>query len=105
MLELMILFDQNDQDWLEYKMENLRKLVCRWKGKISIRIESSFLLFQDLQRHLPFESKADLIQSIHFRMLRTGGDAYAWNPNDYELVRYDKWFSDKINLPVFSATM
>lgn len=105
MLELMILFDQNDQDWLEYKMENLRKLICRWKGKISVRIESSFLLFQDLQRHLPFESKADLIQSIHFSMLRTGGDAYAWNPYDYELVRYDQWFCDKINLPVFSSSV
>lgn len=105
MLELMILFDQNDQDWLEYKMENLRKLVCRWKGKISVRIEASFLLFQDLQRHLPFESKTDLIQNIHFRMLHAGGDAYAWNPNDYELVRYDQWFSDKVNIPACSASI
>lgn len=104
MLELMILFDQNDQDWLEYKMDNLRKLVCRWKGKISLRIEASFILFQELQRHLPFESKADLVQSNHFRMLRFGVDAYAWNPLDYELIRYDQWFSEKINRPVFSTS-
>lgn len=103
MLELMILFDQNDQDWLDYKMENLRKLVCRWRGKISVRIEASFSLFHDLQRHLPFESKVNLLQNSQFELLQSGKNDYAWNPSDYELVRYDQWFSEKINLTAFSG--
>lgn len=105
MLELMILFDQNDQDWLDYKMENLRKLVCRWHGKISVRIEASFSLFHELLRHVPYESKKSLVHSIHFDLLRSGQNDYAWNPADYELVRYDQWFSDKIKLPAFSGAL
>ncbi len=105
MLELMILFDQNDLDWLDYKMENLRKLVCRWRGKVSVRIEASFSLFHELQRHLPFESKESLIHSVHFDLLRSGKNDYVWNPTDYELIRYDQWFSEKIKLPVFSGVL
>jgi hypothetical protein len=103
MLELMILFDQNDQDWLDYKMENLRKLVCRWRGKISVRIGASFSLFHDLQRHLPFESKVNLLHTNQLELLRRGKNDYAWNPSDFELVRYDQWFSEKINLTAFSG--
>lgn len=105
MLELMILFEQNDQDWLDYKMENLRKLVCRWRGKISVRIEASFSLFYDLQRHIPFESKEDLLHSSCFDLLRSGKNDYAWNPSDYELVRYDRWFSDKIKVSTLSDVL
>lgn len=103
LLELMILFDQNDQDWLDYKIENLRKLVCRWRGKISVRIEASFSLFYELQRHLPFDPKEDLLQSPHFVRLSSGKNDYSWNPTDFELIRYDEWFSKKINSPAFSG--
>lgn len=105
MLELMILFDQNDQDWLDYKIENFRKLVCRWRGKISVRIEASFSLFYELQRHLPFESKSDLLQSPNFERLSSGKNDYVWNPMDFELVRYDKWFCEKINSHTFSEVL
>ena len=96
MLELMILFDQNDQDWLDYKIENLRKLVCRWKGKLSMRIEASFSLFLDLHRQLPGMSTLPLLQSVHYRRLSEGKDRYTWLPLGFELIRYDRWISEKL---------
>ncbi|WP_111669057.1 hypothetical protein [Algoriphagus litoralis] len=102
MLELMILFEQNDQDWLDYKIDSLRKLVCRWKGKLSARIETSFSLFMDLHRQLPGISAIPLIHNSNFRMLEEGKEKYAWLPIGFELVRYDRWISEKINHPVLS---
>jgi hypothetical protein len=102
MLELMILFDQHDEDWLDYKIENLRKLVFRWRGRINVRIEVAFSLFHDLQRHLPYESKENLLQNPKFHLLQDGKENYSWNPSGYELVRYDQWLFEKIKLPAFS---
>jgi hypothetical protein len=103
MLELMVLFEQNDQDWLDYKIENLRKLVCRWKGKFSARIETSFSLFLDLHRQLPGISTIPLNQNVHYKKLTEGKERYSWLPLGFELIRYDRWISEKINQPTFSV--
>ncbi len=97
MLELMILFDQQDTDWLNYKVENLRKLLSRWKGRISVRIDSGFQLIHGLQNQLPFKYKKDIEKNIHLQNLQSGQGHYSWNPLDFELVRYDRWLVEHIS--------
>lgn len=97
MLELMILFDQNEADWLDYKVENLRKLIHRWKGKISARIDSAFHVLRGLQTRVPVSFVDDLGKNEHLQKLQDGKGIYNWNPIDFELIRYDGWISGRQN--------
>ncbi|PZX49885.1 hypothetical protein [Algoriphagus chordae] len=91
MLELMILFDQNDQDWLEYKIENFRKLVSRKKGKINTRIDYAFQLFSKLQKSMHKPECIDLTLDPLFIKLQNEKGDLAWHPHSFELIRYDSW--------------
>ncbi len=97
MLELMILFDQNETDWLDYKVENLRKLIHRWKGKVSARIDSAFHILRGLQTKVPINFVDELGKNEHLQKLRDGKGIYNWNPIDFELIRYDGWISGRRN--------
>jgi tetratricopeptide (TPR) repeat protein len=94
MLELMILFDQQETDWLNYKVENFRKLLSRWKGRISIRIDSGFQVLHGMQDHLPIHFKNELEKNVHLQHLQSGQGQYSWDPIDFELVRYDGWLEE-----------
>ncbi|HSF55952.1 MAG TPA: hypothetical protein VLA71_19510 [Algoriphagus sp.] len=97
MLELMILFDQNEVDWLDYKVENLRKLIHRWKGKISVRIDCAFHVLHGIQTKVPTNFMDDLAKNQHLQKLQDGKGIYNWNPIDFELIRYDGWISNRLN--------
>lgn len=96
MLELMILFDQNDQDWLEYKIENFRKLISRHKCDMSLRIHYAFHLFLKLQKSLFKPDLLNLIQDPDFLMLQNEEDGLEWKPDTFELIRYDNWIFGKV---------
>lgn len=97
MLELMILFDQNEADWLDYKVENLRKLLRRWRGKFNARIDSAFHILRSIQTKVPVNFMEDLGENEHLQKLRDGKGAYNWNPIDFELIRYDGWIAGRLN--------
>jgi hypothetical protein len=91
MLELMILFDQNDQDWLEYKIENFRKLISRYKANTSTRIHHAFHLLLKLHKSLFKPEALDLIQNPDFFTLQNEPEGLEWKPDTFELIRYDSW--------------
>lgn len=93
MLELMILFEQKDMDWLEYKMENFRKLLSRWSHKASIRLNSAFHLLSDLHQHTEVER---LLESSLWEKLNQRIGEYKWRPDGFELLPYDQWFYKNI---------
>lgn len=97
MLELMILFDQNEVDWLEYKVENLRKLIHRLKGKVSARIDCAFHVLRGIQTNVPISFMDDLGSNEHLQKLQDGKGVYNWNPIDFELIRYDGWIASRRN--------
>ncbi len=96
MLELMILFDQNDQDWLEYKIENFRKLISRDKYKSNSRIINAFQLFSKLQKSLYKPKISDLTQDILLLNLQSEKADLKWSPDSFELIRYDSWIYSKL---------
>ncbi len=91
MLELMILFDQNDQDWLEYKIENFRKLISRYNVKTNKRIHLAFRVFSKLQKSLFKPDLVDLTQDLTLIDLRNEINGLEWKPDTFELIRYDNW--------------
>lgn len=97
MLELMILFDQNDQDWLEYKIENLRKLISRNKSKINRRIDVAFQLFSKLQKSLHKSDLAYIAQDSLLINLQKESVGLEWIPDSFELIRFDNWVLTLLN--------
>ncbi|WP_425636475.1 hypothetical protein ACPUEN_13755 [Algoriphagus yeomjeoni] len=97
MLEIMILFDQNDQDWLEYKIENFRKLISRYKCKTLTRIQLAFQVFSKLQKSLFKACLIDLVNDPILSDLRNEIEGLEWRPASSELIRYDSWISAKVN--------
>ncbi|MDX5338229.1 MAG: hypothetical protein LPK25_04325 [Cyclobacteriaceae bacterium] len=98
MLEMMVLFDQNELDWLDYKVENFRKLLSRWKGKINARIESAFLVFLCMTKSNKLQHPHQISDHIHLTKLQSCSGEYSWNPADFELIRYDQWISSHFSL-------
>lgn len=96
MLEIMILFDQEDVDWLDYKIDNLRKLISRYKGKVNTRISSGFQLVSKLQKNLYQTNHSELLKNEHFQSLSLDKGTHLWNPLGFELIRYDRWISYRL---------
>jgi hypothetical protein len=91
MLELMILFDQNEHDWLEYKIENFRKMIARKKGRVNERIDHAFKLFLKLQKSLLKPELIKLSLDPLLINLQIEKEGLEWIPDTFELVRYDSW--------------
>ncbi|UZD21718.1 hypothetical protein PBT90_19580 [Algoriphagus halophytocola] len=96
MLELMVLIEQNEQDWLEYKMENMRKLISRKKKAGCSRIQAAFQVFWKMQKT---KSSDSLIEDPSFLSLVKGEKNFAWEPGTFELIRYEEWMAERFKLP------
>lgn len=96
MMEIMILFDQNDHDWLEYKVENFRKLITRYKCKTSTRIHLAYQLFSKLQKSLFKPGQINFCTDPILVDLQEENEGLEWNPASFELIRYDSWIMSTI---------
>ena len=96
MLEMMILFDLNDTDWLEYKIENFRKLISRTSYSVNRRISNAFSLFSKLQKSLLDPDRVNLTRDPALLELKTESNGIEWSPGSFELIRYDTWIYRKL---------
>ncbi|WP_194976412.1 tetratricopeptide repeat protein [Aquiflexum lacus] len=95
-LEAMILIDENEWDWLEYRMENFRKLIYKFRCNSRQRLESCYHLIKWLQRNFSKPDINSLQKCGHFNLLKSEENMYCWNPLDYELIRVDDWVEKKV---------
>jgi len=95
-LEAMILIDENEWDWLEYRMENFRKLIYKFRCHSRQRLESCYHLIKWLQKNFSKPDHSSLQNYTHFNLLKSEEDMYYWNPLDYELIRVDDWVEKKV---------
>lgn len=95
LLELMALLEADDGIVMEYKLENLRKLLQRQK-KMNVNRPSLIasvwdsLIKSDFDFVLTEEKKDNELQ-----LLSANDTDYNWNPMGYELIRFDEWFRKK----------
>jgi hypothetical protein len=101
MLEIMILFEQNDEDWLEYKIENFRKLISRYKCKTLKRIHLSFQVFSKMQKSLFNAGLQDYLYDPVLFKLQNENEGLEWRPSSSELIRYDGWITAKTKNQIF----
>lgn len=95
LLEILCLFEQDDIDQVDYRIQNLRKLIARQKEKNIARIKLIQLL---MESHLRNNLDAEITQAKEedrLALLEKGEGDYHWDPMGYELVRFDRWLRKK----------
>ncbi|SIO07796.1 hypothetical protein [Algoriphagus halophilus] len=93
LLEIMILIEKNEWDWVEFKLESFRKTLYSLKGKVNCRIKSFFNCLQLLQKTNPDCFSERLENHTHFQLLQSAKDSFSWQPGTYELIPYHRWIS------------
>lgn len=86
--EILILIEQGDHDWLEYKIENFRKLLSRWKEVADQRIKSSFDAICKLYGS---GGKTSLQINTEFEKIHSLEKSNPWCPFGFEIIRLDNW--------------
>lgn len=94
-LELLLLFEQGDLD-TSY-LESFQRHLRNKKGITTIaRIKTIIDVLAQLHKSdFDFVSTADKCSS-KLELLNKGHELFFWNPAGFELVRFDKWFSLKM---------
>jgi tetratricopeptide (TPR) repeat protein len=94
-LEIMILIEQEEEEWIDFRIQTLRKFLSRNRSIGTPRIKAavdilSALLHSNLN-FLTLGKKAEL--QLHDSFNEAQG--FEWNPEGAEIVRVDKWILSK----------
>lgn len=90
--EIIALLEQQDQDWVEFKIENFRKLLGRWRYKSNQRIKVAFEAIVSIYS-CSRDKYTDCVQN-ETKKLSALRESHDWCPFGYELLRLDKWISE-----------
>ena len=95
-LEVLQLIELEDYDWIEFKLDTLRKFVSRNRKLKSPRIGGIIKVLYALQaKSYDFEkfnkSTLDVLKNLN-----SNEKGWGWNPLGFELVRFDAWLERKM---------
>ncbi|MFT4545556.1 MAG: hypothetical protein ACI9EQ_002032, partial [Bacteroidia bacterium] len=95
LLELMQLIEQQDVEWLEFKLDATRKFLTRHKILDSNRVRTAINVFGNLVRKdLDFDEISEKnMDSLKSCLKEEKG--FAWDPTGSEIVRFDEWVASK----------
>lgn len=96
LLEMMILIEKNEWDWMEFKLESFRKSMYSFKGKVHDRIKSFFYALQFLQKQYLISNPSEIINFQHFQLLKNSKESFSWEPGTYEIIPYHGWIEGLI---------
>lgn len=96
LLEMMLLVEMRDEEWLEFKLDATRKFLTRYKKLDTLRVRAAVdILGNLLRRDLDVEELSDKnLQALSNSVSEVEG--YEWNPSGMELVRFDLWLKAKL---------
>ena len=97
MLEMLILIELKDEEWLEFKLDATRKFLTRYKKLDTPRVRASIELISNLLRR---ELDYDAISKKNNETLElclNEAEGFEWNPAGLEIVRFDSWIKGKIS--------
>lgn len=98
LLEIMILIEKNEWDWVEFKLESFRKTLYSTKGKIKNRIKSFYHSVQHLQKLTESSRSAEIEKFRHFQLLKNSQDSFSWQPGTFEVIPYHQWIQKFLQL-------
>jgi len=98
LLEIMILIEKNEWDWVEFKLESFRKTLYSTKGKIKNRIKSFYHSVQHLQKLTESSRSTEIEKFRHFQLLKNCQDSFRWQPGTFEIIPYHQWIQKFVHL-------
>ncbi|MCF8276357.1 MAG: hypothetical protein K9J17_06435 [Flavobacteriales bacterium] len=103
LLEMMLLVEMKDEEWLEFKLDTTRKFVTRHKELGTLRVQAALdILGNLLRKELNFdELSPKSLTALKNCLDETEG--YAWDPGGPEIVRLDKWVERKMSPSIYPA--
>ena len=99
-LELMNMIEINDSDWLEFKIENYRKILQRNKLGNLTRYAIIYKIFNTLVKsNCDFViTKTKELQAL--KKLEAIEGTYQWDAMGYEVINFEHWFTKHVNAQV-----
>lgn len=96
LLEILIMIERHDYEWVDFKIDSFRKLLQRQKDENIHRIKLILTILNTLHKSNYDFEETSIDESKNYKTLkRAEGDLY-WNPMGFEVVRFDEWFEAKV---------
>ncbi len=96
LLEMMLLVEMRDEEWLEFKLDATRKFLTRYKQLDTPRVRTAVDILGNLLRK---ELDISQLSSKNLEALTNcfdEVDGFEWDPSGSELVRFDRWITAKL---------
>jgi len=95
-LEMLVLVELKDEEWLEFKLDATRKFLTRHKNLDTPRVRAAIDLISNLLRkELDFDELSEKNLELLKRCTEEA-EGYEWNPSGVEMVRFDFWVEKKL---------
>jgi tetratricopeptide (TPR) repeat protein len=103
-LEVMCHVELNHLEWIESRVDSLRKIKLRYASehkRLGLILELQFLF----RRHQ--YDYQELVQECekYLSQLETKDGPYRWDPSSYELIRFDTWLREKASTSFRTKTI
>jgi tetratricopeptide (TPR) repeat protein len=91
MLEIMILMVMKDEEWIEFKLNTLRKLIARYRNLGTPRVKAAINIISALLRNGLDFNDLDKKAEEGLELCINEAEGHEWDPMGAELVRLDRW--------------
>ncbi|MFT4680930.1 MAG: hypothetical protein ACI9FU_000279 [Granulosicoccus sp.] len=95
-LEVLQLIELEDYDWIDFKLDTLRKFVSRNRKLKSSRVDGIIKVLHAIQAKSYDLTKLNNSTLEVIKKLHSNEKGWGWNPLGFELVRFDAWIERKI---------
>jgi hypothetical protein len=95
-LEVLQLLELEDYDWIDFKLETLRKFVSRNRKLKNPRIDGIIKVLYALQAKSYDLTRLNKSTLELIKKLNSSEKGWEWNPLGFELVRFDAWLERKM---------
>lgn len=95
LLEIMIMIERKEEEWIDFRIQTLRKFFSRNRKLLTPRVKASLdILSAVLRRGLEFDGLGKNTESL-LRQSLDESEGYKWNAEGAEVIRLDLWVQSK----------
>ncbi|MEO1053681.1 MAG: hypothetical protein AAFX87_23800 [Bacteroidota bacterium] len=98
LLEILNMVEMKEYDWLDFKLENHRKLLQRFKGNEYLRYKITHRIITTLATNGFNFNKTYQQEYDKLTMLKSEAKPYLRDPLGFELIDFNGWFNQKVGL-------
>ena len=98
--EMMMTVEEDDHYWLGFQLNNFNQLLSRQKNQNIARSKVIYKLLRILLKNKGNFKKTAREESKRIKLLSDGKDQMYWDPESFEIIRFDRWFMHKAGVQV-----